>query len=75
MSSREHQRPSNRPGQIRWRGDRPSSDEVFEQARGQFSDQELGDLIWVIATINSWNRVSIGFGSVPGSYQSPNRVH
>ncbi len=54
---------------------RPASEEVFEQARGQFSDQELGDLIWVIATINSWNRVSIGFGSVPGSYQSPNRVH
>ncbi|WP_437205850.1 carboxymuconolactone decarboxylase family protein [Planctomicrobium sp. SH664] len=55
--------------------DRPVSEEVFEQARSQFSEQELGDLIWVVATINAWNRVSIGFGSVPGAYQSPQKVH
>jgi AhpD family alkylhydroperoxidase len=55
--------------------DSPVSDDVLEQVRSQFSDQEMGDLVWVIATINSWNRVSIGFGSVPGSYQPPRRAH
>lgn len=54
---------------------RPVPEEVFEQVRPQFSEQELGDLVWVIATINAWNRVSIGFGSVPGSYHPPRGAH
>jgi len=55
--------------------DRPVPEVVFDQVRSQFNDQELGDLIWVIATINAWNRVSIGFGSVPGEYQPPKSAH
>ncbi len=55
--------------------DRPVPEEVYEQARKQFNDQETGDLVWVIAAINAWNRVSIGFGSVPGNYQPPKGAH
>jgi AhpD family alkylhydroperoxidase len=46
-------------------------DEVFERARGQFSDRELVDLTMAIVAINSWNRVAIPFRSPPGVYQSP----
>lgn len=49
--------------------DRPVPESVFEEVRTQFSDSEIGDLVWVIAGINAWNRVSIGLGSVPGQYQ------
>lgn len=43
-------------------------DEVFEQARQQFSDEELVKLMLAIVTINAWNRFTL-FGDVPGSYQ------
>ncbi|HLO33432.1 MAG TPA: carboxymuconolactone decarboxylase family protein [Anaerolineales bacterium] len=43
-------------------------DEVYEQARHQFSDEELVKLMIAIVTINAWNRFTI-FGDVPGSYQ------
>lgn len=44
-------------------------DEVFEQARREFSDEELIDLTLVVATINSWNRINIAFRTTPGTYQ------
>jgi AhpD family alkylhydroperoxidase len=44
-------------------------DAVYEQARQQFSDQELVNLTMVIVTINGWNRLSIAFRAVPGGYQ------
>jgi AhpD family alkylhydroperoxidase len=43
-------------------------DEVYEQERQQFSDEELVKLMLAIVTINAWNRFTI-FGDVPGSYQ------
>lgn len=43
--------------------------EIFEQARQQFSDQELVKLMIGIVIINTWNRFAITFGDVPGSYQ------
>ena len=55
--------------------DRPVPESVYEPVRKQFSDQELGDLIWVIAAINAWNRVNVGFGTVPGAYQPPRSSH
>ena len=45
------------------------SDELFDEAKGQFSDKELVDLNWAAAAINAWNRVAISFRSVPGTYQ------
>jgi AhpD family alkylhydroperoxidase len=46
-------------------------DEVFEEARQYFSEQELADLTLAVTAINSWNRVSIAFRVVPGTYQPP----
>ena len=43
-------------------------DEVYEEARQQFSEEELVKLMLAIVTINAWNRFTI-FGDVPGSYQ------
>jgi alkylhydroperoxidase family enzyme len=43
-------------------------DEVYEQVRPHFSDEELANLTLAIATINAWNRFGIGFGDVPGRY-------
>lgn len=55
--------------------DRPVTESVFDQVRSHFNDQEMSDLIWVIAAINTWNRISIGYGSVPGDYQPPQSAH
>ena len=35
-------------------------DDVYEQAKRQFSDKELADLSIAIAMINAWNRLAIG---------------
>lgn len=43
------------------------SDELYENVRAYFSEKEISDLTLVIATINSWNRISIAFRAVPGS--------
>lgn len=44
-------------------------EEVFEQARSQFSEEELANLTLAVVAINSWNRLNIAFRTVPGSYQ------
>jgi AhpD family alkylhydroperoxidase len=38
-----------------------------------FSAEELVNLTLAIVVINGWNRLSIGFRSVPGGYQSPKK--
>jgi AhpD family alkylhydroperoxidase len=43
-------------------------EDIYEQARQQFSDEELVKLMIAIVTINAWNRFTV-FGDVPGSYQ------
>lgn len=47
--------------------------EIFEQVREQFSEQELVDLNMAVVVINGWNRLAIPFKSVPGTYQPPKR--
>jgi AhpD family alkylhydroperoxidase len=44
-------------------------DEVYEQARAQFGEEELVNLTLAVVTINGWNRLNIAFRVVPGSYQ------
>lgn len=44
-------------------------DEVYESVRKSFSEAELVNLTLAIVTINGWNRLSIGFRAVPGTYQ------
>jgi len=43
-------------------------DDVYEQVRAQFSDEELANLTLAIIAINGNNRVNIAFRTVPGSY-------
>lgn len=43
-------------------------DDVYEQARAHFSEEELVNLTMVVIAINGWNRLSISFRAVP-NYQ------
>ncbi|MBX5203253.1 carboxymuconolactone decarboxylase family protein [Rhizobium sp. NZLR1] len=42
-------------------------DEIYERVRGQLSEKEISDLTFVVMAINAWNRVNVGFRTVPGS--------
>lgn len=44
-------------------------DEVYEEAKQQFSEKELADLTVAVATINAWNRLAIAGRTTPGTYQ------
>lgn len=45
------------------------SDAVYEEARKEFSEQEIIDLTFAVATINSWNRLNIAFRTEAGGYK------
>ena len=45
------------------------SDEVYNQAREQFSEEELIDLTLAVTTINTYNRINIAFRTTAGGYQ------
>ena len=49
-------------------------EELFEDGRQHFSEQELADLTLAVVAINGWNRLSIAFRTVPGTYQPPQKV-
>lgn len=42
-------------------------DDIYDRVRTQLSEKELTDLSFAVMAINGWNRLSIGFKSVPGS--------
>ncbi|KGE11408.1 alkylhydroperoxidase [Burkholderia gladioli] len=42
-------------------------DEIYERVRTQFSEAELSDLSFAVMAINAWNRLNVGFRTVPGS--------
>ena len=44
-------------------------DEIYNEVRQHFSEQELVDLSLAVVTINGWNRLAISFRSEPGVYQ------
>jgi AhpD family alkylhydroperoxidase len=44
-------------------------DQVYEQARAQFSEEELVRLTLAVVAINGWNRFNCAFNTVPGGYQ------
>jgi len=45
-------------------------DEVCDEARQHFSEEELVNLSLAIVAINGWNRLGIGFRSETGSYRA-----
>jgi AhpD family alkylhydroperoxidase len=44
-------------------------DDVYAAARLHFDDKTLVDLTLAVVAINGWNRLSVAFATVPGSYQ------
>jgi AhpD family alkylhydroperoxidase len=49
-------------------------DEVYEQARKEFSEEELVNLTLALVAINGANRLNIAFRTVPGAYQVRRRA-
>ena len=45
-------------------------DDVFQEARRHFSEEELVNLTWAVVTINGWNRVAIAFRAQTGRHQA-----
>jgi len=45
-------------------------DDVYDEARRHFSEEELVNLTWAVVVINGWNRVAVSFRSEPGKYRS-----
>jgi AhpD family alkylhydroperoxidase len=44
-------------------------DEIYEEARGEFSEEEIIDLTIAIIAINTYNRINIAFKTPAGDYQ------
>jgi AhpD family alkylhydroperoxidase len=44
-------------------------DDVYDRVRKVFTEKELADLTFAIATINAWNRLNIAARTVAGSYR------
>ena len=44
-------------------------DDVYGEAREQFSEEELIDLTLAVTTINTYNRINIAFRPLVGTYQ------
>ena len=49
-------------------------DDVYEEARKQFNDEELVNLTMALVAINGANRLNIAFRTVPGSHQVRRRA-
>ena len=43
-------------------------DEIYERVRGLLSEKEISDLTFAVMAINAWNRVNVGFRTVPGTH-------
>jgi len=50
--------------------DSGAPDDVYEEVRAQFSEQEIAALTLAIIAINGWNRIAISTRSEPGHYRS-----
>jgi AhpD family alkylhydroperoxidase len=49
-------------------------DDVYEEVRRHFSEVEIVSLTMAIVTINGWNRLALGFRTVPGTYEPKARL-
>ena len=54
--------------------DKDVPDEVYEQARAQFSEQELVNLTLAVVAINGWNRLNIAFPQRQGLINRDSRL-
>lgn len=44
-------------------------DDVYEETRRHFTDEELVHLSWAVVAINGWNRIAIAFRAQAGAYE------
>lgn len=44
-------------------------EDVYQQARAHFSEEELVNLTIAIVAINGWNRLEVAFRGIPGRYR------
>jgi alkylhydroperoxidase family enzyme len=44
-------------------------DEVYAEARAQFTEQELANLTLAVVAINGANRLNVAFRTVPGGHR------
>jgi len=49
-------------------------DEVYDEARKQFTEEELTNLTFALVAINAANRLNIAFRTVPGHHQVRRRA-
>lgn len=47
------------------------TDEDYQSAREQFTQEEIVELTMVIISINSWNKINIAFGTQPMNFEVP----
>jgi len=45
-------------------------DEVYNQARAEFSEKELAQITLSVIAINGWNRLNVAFRTPAGNYKS-----
>ncbi|WP_276500280.1 carboxymuconolactone decarboxylase family protein [Terrimonas pollutisoli] len=45
------------------------SDDIHDELEKHFTKEEIANLTLAVAQINSWNRLTRSFGTVPGNYQ------
>jgi AhpD family alkylhydroperoxidase len=50
-------------------GEGHAPDDVYEEVRQRFTEEELVNLTLAIVSINGWNRLCIAFRVLPGTYQ------
>ena len=43
--------------------------EAYDRVAAHYSKEQIANLVLAICQINSWNRIAITFGSVPGTYK------
>jgi AhpD family alkylhydroperoxidase len=46
-------------------------DDVYDEAREEFSEAELTQLTLAVVAINAWNRFNVAFHTPAGTYKSP----
>jgi AhpD family alkylhydroperoxidase len=50
-------------------GDTHVPDDVYQQVRGHFTEEELVALTFAVIAINGWNRLAVSFRTPAGSYR------
>src|SRR5687768_3035383 len=50
------------------------SDQIHEELDKYFSKEEIAKLTLAVVQINSWNRLTRSFGTIPGNYQVKQKV-